>query len=235
MSDRTFLPDRGARLTILCGPYGTGKSECAVALARRTAPPVTLIDLDVVNPYFRSREARSVLEAHDVEVIGNSLGIDAGIDLPAIPGVVAPRLRDTDRRVIVDLGGDPAGARAIRQFRAHIPTEDTDVLYVANPYRTANGDVEATIASIGAIEGEIGVRCTGLINNAHLLSETTCEHLLRGDRLCREVGDRIGLPVVYVAARGSVFEDCRARGAAPAGVALELFGALRQNWMDQGR
>ena len=225
----------GGRIAILCGHYGTGKSECSIALARTLPAPVTLIDLDVVNPYFRSREARAVLEADGIAVIGNSLGIDTGVDLPAIPGSIVPALRDQQRRVVIDLGGDPVGARAIRQFRPRIPTEDTDLLYVVNAFRPGNRDSDTTVASIREIEQSVGLKCTGLINNSHLLGETTVDHVMSGDRLCREVFDATGLPVVWVAARPPVLDACRDAALQPAGMPLPVTGVLRQDWMDSRR
>jgi hypothetical protein len=234
--------ERAYRLFVISGHYGVGKSECSVALAlrfRRKFPDraVTLIDLDVVNPYFRSREARSVLEEHGIVVIGNSLGIDSGVDLPAIPGSVAPALRDPERQVIVDLGGDPAGARALRQFRPSIPTEDTVLLYVFNAYREQNADVLRAEASLRAIEAMAGIPCGGIINNTHLLSQTTREHLLRGDALVRKLGEETGLPVVYHFGRRDAL-----KGSSPssgdgmvnsmAGTAVEITGVLRQTWMN---
>jgi hypothetical protein len=231
----TSSPTGEPRVTIVCGHYGTGKSECSIALVRRAPAPATLVDLDVVNPYFRSREARALLEGEGITVIGNSLGIDAGIDLPAIPGTVVPALTNGDRNVVVDLGGDPVGARALRQFRPSIPTEDTAVLYVVNAYRPGNADATATIASIRAIEGEIGMHCTGLINNSHLLSETTCAHLAHGQAVCADVSAVTGLPIVFTTARAEVLEECRRAEISLAGNSIELSGALRQGWMDQRR
>ena len=231
------------RITMLAGHAGTGKSECAVALALAAVEAgraVTLVDLDVVNPYFRSREARSYLGERNVEVIGNSLGIDVGVDLPAIPGSVAAVLRNNRRWVVVDLGGDAVGARAIRQFRPQIPPEDTAVWYVVNACRPGNRDVSAVVASIRSVEAEIGLRCTGLVNNSHLLEETTCRTVRYGHDLCRGVTDRTGLPVVMWAARPAVIADCADRldrtdpGGAVGGVdsapVLTLGGVLRPTW-----
>ena len=227
------------RVTIVIGHYGTGKSECSVGLslwmrARRPALPITLIDLDVVNPYFRSREARALLAECDIAVIGNSLEIDLGVDVPAIPGTIPPALHDQDRHVIIDLGGDAAGSRALRQFRPHIPTEDTEVLYVVNPFRTENRNAESTLLSIRSIEEEVGLRCTGLVNNGHLLHETVCDHIVHGNDVCRRVTELSRLPVVYVTMRRDLFESCRERIDALEGTAVPLVSALRQDWMNSG-
>jgi len=225
-----------ARLIVIGGHYGVGKSECSVALALRFVEsdpdrPVTLIDLDVVNPYFRSREARSVLEDHGIRVIGNSLGIDTGVDLPAIPGTVAPTLRDPSRRVIVDLGGDPVGARVLRQFRPSIPTEDTLLLYVFNRYREQNRDAATALSSLRSIENVAGLACGGIVNNTHLLSETTCTHLLEGDRVVRQLAELADLPVLYHAAVPALLDGC---DGMTAGHPLTIRSALRQSWMHTG-
>lgn len=222
------------RVIIVCGHYGVGKSECSVALAqllRDDEPnrPITLIDLDVVNPYFRSREARAVLEGCSIEVIGNSLGIDSGVDLPAIPGTITPVLRDQSKLVIIDLGGDPAGARALRQFREVLSETDTEVLYVVNTYRPQTRTVSDIVAMGRAIAAEIELEPTGMISNSHLLHETTCVEVTRGVNLCTEAGLALGIPIAMTAARAEVIASCP---RAVAGRHLPILGDLRSGWMN---
>lgn len=224
------------RITIVSGHYGVGKSEFTIALAskfRSAEPdvPITVIDLDVVNPYFRTREARAVLEALGTRVIGNSLEIDVGVDVPAIPGSIVPTLHDTAVCTIIDLGGDPVGARALRQFRPHIPPEDTDFFYLVNAYRNEVSTVEKARLSLGAIEGELELKCTGIVNNTHLLHETTCDHLRVGDELCRRLAAEMGIPVVYHAAAEALLESC---GGGLAGEPVVIRETLRQGWMKSG-
>ncbi len=221
------------RLIVVSGPYGVGKSEFSVALAltlKRDLPgkAVTLIDLDVVNPYFRSREARHALEEKGITVIGNSLGIDAGVDLPAIPGSVAPTLRNPDRTVIVDLGGDPVGGRALRQFRPYIPTEDTALLYVFNVFRLQNADAGEAESVMRGIEDVTGLRCGGIVNNTHLLGETSCEHLKRGDEAARALSQTVNIPIFFYSGRKELLERCT---HPMAGAPLYIDGLLRQSWM----
>jgi hypothetical protein len=224
------------RIAIVGGHYGVGKSEFTIALARAMRSedertPITVIDLDVVNPYFRTREARATLEPFGIDVIGNSLGVDTGVDVPAIPRSVIPALRDTGARTIIDLGGDPAGARALRQFRPHIPPEDTTVLFLVNAFRPEVSSLATARASLAAIENELGLSCGGLVNNTHLLHETDCTHLQRGDRLCHEISVATGIPVVFHAATRSILERC---GDRLAGRPITILEALRQQWMKQG-
>lgn len=220
------------RITVICGAYGTGKSECAIALARNRSAEVTLIDLDVVNPYFRSREARRLLEGEGITVIGNSLQIDSGIDLPAISGAVVPALRDPLRRVVVDLGGDSVGARVIRQFLPHLPEDATEILYVVNRYRPENRDVGQTIASLRAIEAEIGLPCTGLISNSHLLHETTCDHIRYGVELCRQVSAETRIPLTFTAGTREHLNVCGGLAGPSVEDYLPLSGVLREAWMN---
>lgn len=223
------------RVTIVCGAYGAGKSECSIALARTLPPPVTLIDLDVVNPYFRSREARALLESEGITVIGNSLGIDSGIDLPAVSGAVAPALRDSQRSVVIDLGGDAAGARVIRQFSPDLPKNSTALLYVVNRYRPDNGTVVQTIRSLREIEAEIGMLCTGLISNSHMLNETGCDHINAGRHLCREVSAETLIPLVITAGLKEHLHSCSGAAGSPAESYLYLSGVLREEWMNTRR
>ena len=224
------------RITIICGHYGVGKSEVSIALAlffrlQDSETPLALVDLDVVNPYFRSREARHILEAQGIRVIGNSLGIDDSVDVPAVPGTIRPLLLDTATRVLIDLGGDAAGARAIRQFRPQIPAEDTELLAVVNRYRPETASVAAVLSSIETIAATVGLRCTGLVNNSHLLHETTTDHLLAGESLCGEVTAATGLPVRYVTATEEILSTL---GSALSGIPVAVGGVLRQAWMKSG-
>lgn len=225
-----------ARITIVGGYYGTGKTEFAVSLALSLAKsqslPVTLVDLDVVNPYFRSREVRPLLEAAGVEVIGNSLGIDKGVDIPAIPASVTAPLKNNQRCAVVDLGGDPAGARAMRQFRAQIPTEDAEFLYVVNVFRSENRSAEAALDSLRSIEAALSLRVTGLVNNTHLLDETTLEHVLLGDEVCREIGSLSDeLPTRYVSALPEILQQLPHRVM---GTRFAIGQYLREEWMHGG-
>ena len=222
-------------LFIVTGHYGTGKSEFSVNFALRKrlreGEEVTLVDLDIVNPYFRSREARAILEEQSIRVVSNSLNIDQGVDLPAISPAVAGSLEDRERTVIVDLGGDPVGARVMRRFRGSVPEEGLEVLYVVNIFRPENRTVAATCDSLGAIQEASGLRISGLINNSHLLDRSRPEHLLAGDRHCRELSELLGLPIRFVSATRALFKACEQMSELPEGERVEIGMHLRQEWM----
>lgn len=218
-------------IEILTGHYGSGKSELAVHLAlrrRQRTEQVLLVDVDVVNPYFRSRERRALLEGHGVQVVANSMAIDQGVDIPAVSAQVYAPLRNPELAAVYDAGGDPVGARILRSFRRLIDPERTDVLCVVNAYRPATRTAEAVVDQIRAIEDAAGLAVTGLINNSHLLEQTEINHVTAGDVLCRMVQDRTGVPIRYVGVPAWLPEPS-ATGLSGEPIAIQMY--LREAWM----
>lgn len=218
------------RVTIVTGHYGSGKSEFSVNLALALAEGfrVALADVDVVNPYFRSRERRELLEQNGVRVVGNQLGIDTGVDLPAVSPEVYGLLRDKETRTIVDAGGDPVGARLLGSMRRNVDPFDTEVLCVVNTSRPETDDAGKTIAMIRGIEAAGGLTVTGLVNNTHMLEHTDWTHLLEGDRICREIRDETGIPIRYAGV------SQRLTATIPdelTGYVLPIAMYLRESWM----
>ena len=189
------------RITILTGHYGSGKSEFAINLALRAdadSRELALVDLDIVNPYFRSRERRSLLEDHGIRVIGNALRQDTGIDIPAISGEINAPLENPQTLTIVDAGGDPAGARLLGRFRKLLDTGETEMLCVVNASRPETSTPEKLKEMIRGIEQTSGLSVRGLVNNTHMLEHTQISHIERGDALCKEVAGDLDIPIRYV-------------------------------------
>lgn len=198
------------RVYIVTGHYGSGKSEFSVNFvlglrARRNA--VALADVDVVNPYFRSREQRELLEHHGIRVISNTMGVDRGLDIPAVSAEVYGPLTDGVTTTVIDAGGDPVGARLLGSFRRLIPLDETEVLCVVNALRPSTRTVDGVIEQIRGIEAASGLRVTGLVNNSHLLEHTSVEQVIAGDLLCGSVTEKTGLPIRYVAALDLVLNE----------------------------
>ena len=125
------------RLTLVTGHYGTGKTEFSVNLALALAAEgarTALADLDIVNPYFRSREQRCLLEAAGVRLIAAAQAL-ADADVPALPAELHALLEDRTVRGVLDIGGDPSGARVLARYRARILEEDYQLLYVVKARR----------------------------------------------------------------------------------------------------
>ena len=186
------------RLTLITGHYGVGKTEFAVNLALALAEEgarVSLADLDIVNPYFRSRERRDLLEAAGVRLVAPSQAL-AGADVPALPAELHAVLEDRTVRGVLDIGGDPSGARVLARYRARILGEDYQLLYVVNAARPEVRTAERSADYLRAIEAVTGLRCSGLVNNTHLCGETGPEDVREGAALAEEVSRMTGVPVV---------------------------------------
>ncbi len=199
------------RLTIVTGHYGTGKTEFSVNLALALAgegAQTALADLDIVNPYFRSREQRELLEAAGVRVVATSRAL-ADADVPALPAELHAVLEDRTVRGVLDIGGDPSGARVLARYRPRILREDYQLLYVVNAARPEVRTAERSAEYLRAIEAVTGLRCTGLVNNTHLCGETGPEDIREGALLTEEVSRMTGVPIVCHAAEARFQERLR--------------------------
>ncbi len=186
------------RLTIVTGHYGTGKTEFSVNLALALAAEgarTALADLDIVNPYFRSRERRELLEGAGVRLIAASQAL-ADADVPALPAEFHAVLEDRSVRGVLDVGGDPSGARVLARYRPRILKEDYQLLCIVNAARPEVRTAERSAEYLRAIEAVAGLRCTGLVNNTHLCGETAPEDIREGAALAEEVSQITGIPVV---------------------------------------
>lgn len=186
------------RLSIVTGHYGTGKTEFAVNLALALAEEgerVMLADLDIVNPYFRSRERKRLLEEAGIRLIATSQAC-TDADVPAIPAELLTILEDRGVRGVLDIGGDPVGARVLARFQPKIVREDYQLIYVLNANRPEVRTAESAIAYLRSIEDVTGLSCSALVNNTHLCGETTAEEVRRGADLAETVSRETGIPVL---------------------------------------
>ena len=186
------------RLTIITGHYGTGKTEFAVNLALHMASrgqTVSLADLDIVNPYFRSRERRDLLSEHGIRLIASSQAC-TDADVPSLPAELNAILDDRQLTGILDIGGDRVGARVLARYRPRIIGEDYQLLYVLNANRPEVRDVGSAIDYLRAIESVTGLVCFGIVNNNHLCGETTADDVRKGAALAQAVSQETGIPIV---------------------------------------
>ena len=187
------------RVEVFIGPVGSGKTEVALnralALARDGAP-VSFIDLDLVDPYFRARDARAALQAAGVRVVAPGDEWNA-VDLPLLVPEVFAALSGGDR-VVVDAGGDVAGALAVRQL-VHLLPAETAVYLVVNPYRPSTRTPDEIVAVRDALEDAARWRITALVANPHLRLATTPQIVRHGWEIVRQASARMGLPVAWTA------------------------------------
>jgi hypothetical protein len=188
------------RVTVFVGHFGSGKTEIALNGALELASAgsrVTLADLDVVKPYFRSRSARAILSHAGVDLLAPT-GANVHADLPIIVPQIRSHLRDDHSRLIMDVGGDDVGARVLGSLSDVIPFDDTDCLLVLNFRRPSTPDPERAVAMVREIEAVGRVPVSGLISNTHLMDETTPEVVLDGYRQALETARLAETPLVAV-------------------------------------
>ena len=191
------------RVLLLCGHYGSGKTNIAVNLAqsiKREYPTVTLADLDIVNPYFRSKDSAAELEAAGIRLICSNYA-NSNVDIPALPPDLYALTDDRRMRAVIDVGGDDRGALVLGRLAPAILAEnDYEMLMVINCYRPLTRDAASTIEVMREIELAGGIRFTALVNNSNLGVETTAEDVLSSMRYADEVAAMSGLPVVMTTA-----------------------------------
>jgi len=190
-------PDR--RILVVTGHYGSGKTEFCVSLALRLAEKgfgpyrrLALIDLDIANPYFRSRERKALLEAAGVSVYGNAYEHEITAELPALGANIRAPLEDEDCRVIIDVGGNDTGALVLNQFGKYLGPDDALFLIVVNANRPETRDLDGAMEHLEAIERKTGRHIDGVINNCHLLLETDAGCVEKGHRLCQALCEATG-------------------------------------------
>lgn len=199
------------RITVFVGHFGSGKTEIALNTALDVAArgePVTLADLDVVKPYFRTRAARGLLEGFGIDLVAPDAE-HVFADLPILVPRIRGAIRDPGRRLILDVGGDDVGARVLGSLADVIPAAETDCWLVLNFRRPSTPDVGAAVTMAREIEAVGRLAVSGLVSNTHLMAETTAELAREGYLLAVETGERLGVPVVAVAASAELAPELR--------------------------
>ena len=190
------------RVTLFCGHYGSGKSNLAVNFAlrlREQGKPAALADMDVVNPYFRSADSRTQLEAAGVEVVSLPFA-NSNVDLPALPSAIYGLVQRRDVFTVLDVGGDDRGALALGRFAPYIREEnDFDMLAVINLRRPLTTTAGEALDVMREIELAAGLPFTGIVNNTNLGRETTAETVLSSVKEAEKLSRLAGLPVVFTA------------------------------------
>ncbi len=195
---------------MLVGSFGGGKSELSLNLALDAAArgKCTLIDLDVVNPYFRTSERGDVLEKAGVELISPPYALKKIEILSVSPRVYAAFTRG-EGTVIFDVGGDHIGAVALGQYKPNfdaIPPENLHVLFVVNPLRPLSADFDSAMSMLQKIQLVSRLNVTGIVNNGNLAGMTEPEHVLMGYELVKQLSEATGIPVWGTCGRPDILE-----------------------------
>jgi len=189
---------------IVVGNYGSGKTELSLALARKlgaNSGNVALVDLDIVNPYFRSAEQADLLRSEGITVIMPSFALSS-VDIPALPAEIQTVFEPGRyRHVVIDVGGDDVGATALGRYYPFIqPIRDQlCMLYVVNPFRPLSGTKEDIVSLFSLIAQRARQTPDMLVNNANLQRQTTADDLIQAQSLLEAVSNDLAIPIGAVA------------------------------------
>ena len=186
------------RLTLFAGHYGSGKTNIAVNYAIRLAKEgkkVCIADLDIVNPYFRTKDSEAELDAMGIDLICSRFA-NSNVDLPALPAESYRLVQDKTTFGVIDIGGDDRGAYALGRFADAIVAEgDYRMAFVLNCYRPLTATVEDAVTILREIETAAGIPFTCIVNNSNIGVETTKETVLDSVAFAEAVSRATGLPI----------------------------------------
>ena len=197
-----------ATVTIFAGGFGSGKSELAInhALERNLfADNVILADLDLVNPYFASRDVKDLLEASGIRVLAPAGELSYG-DVPSIPAEIIGALRGNDE-IIIDVAGDEVGSMVLGYLSRYIKECDYRFYLVLNPYRPFAQDLDCVMELKYLLESAAHLTFTGLISNPNLMDETSPEMIRNGHQIVVEYARAMKLPVSWLSAEEKFYDD----------------------------
>ncbi len=202
------------RITLLCGHYGSGKTNIALNIAyelKNTYENVAIADLDIVNPYFRTKDSAEELKNRGIRLIVSEYA-GTNVDIPALPQDMYALTDDKTLKAVIDVGGDDRGALALGRISDEILAEnDYDSLLVINKFRPLTPDLESTLEVMAEIEAAGKIKFTGIVNNSNLGNETTAEDVLSSLGYAEEVSKATGLPIVATTVDKKLFSKLQGK------------------------
>ncbi len=223
---------KSKRITLFAGHYGSGKTNIAVNYAlwlKENHDKVVIADLDIVNPYFRSKDSEQQLEARGIHLISSEFA-NSNVDVPAMPSEAYSIIDDKSIRAVIDVGGDDRGALAMGRYAPAILGEnDYEMLLVINKYRPLTRDCASTIAVMKEIETACQMKFTGIVNNSNLGDETTEETVLSSAAYAEEISAASGLPIRMTTVKKDLYDKLKEKVVNC--TAIKLY--VKQSWAEQ--
>lgn len=215
----------------IVGHFGSGKTEFSIHLAlelRKIHEDVAAVDLDIINVYFRLREQEALLKKKGIQLYSSSVRNDT-LDIPALDaGIYAP-LENPNTWAVVDVGGNPSGARALGRYAPYFQEGSYDTFLVINANRPETETAEQVIRFLEGIEMKGRIRVTQLVNTTNMLKETSVEDLLRGYELVQRVSEETGIPIWGSACLSHLVPALQKKGMP--GRILPMNLLFRSDWM----
>lgn len=202
-----------SRIRIFTGHFGSGKTEISINYALNLAKQgkkVSLIDLDIVNPYFCVRDLRDELEAQGVRVISANPHF-SNAELMVVPAEVLSAFNDKSSEVVFDVGGDDMGAIALGQYNRYFREEGYDMYFVVNNMRPFTSDEQGTEEYIRAVEASSRLKVSYLVSNTNLSYETEIEHIIKGDVGVTELSKKLNIPYKFTVCRKDLVDSIKGK------------------------
>ena len=196
-----FMPKR---LTLFAGHYGSGKTNIAVNYAihlKNEGYPVVIADLDIVNPYFRTKDSEKELKENNIELLCSPYA-GSNLDIPSLPQEMYRAVQDKNTYAVMDIGGDDAGAVALGRFAPFIKEEDNfEMIFVVNFYRPLTRTADEALTIMREVEEASHLKFTSIMNNSNLGEDTSAEDIISTDAEAERLSEISGLPLVMTSVR----------------------------------
>lgn len=203
------MDNKEKRVTLFAGHYGSGKTNLAVNYAvrlREKHEHVVIADLDIVNPYFRTKDSAEILKSRGIEVISPEFA-NSNVDLPALPAELYGVVQNRQRYAVLDIGGDDRGAYALGRYAPYILEEnDYEMIFVANFCRPLTQTPKEALEVMREIEQAGGIPFTAIVGNTNLGKLTDAVVVGEGMKKAEELSKRCGLPVLFTAVEKTLAE-----------------------------
>lgn len=200
------------RTTVFAGHYGSGKTNVAVNYAlwlKKFEQNVSVADLDIVNPYFRTKDSAKVLEKSGIKLISSEFA-NSNVDTPALPGEIYSVFDDKSVYSVLDVGGDDRGALALGRYVPRLLEENNyEFLFVINKFRFLTKDAGSTIEVMREIEEASKLRFTAIVNNSNIGEETTKEDVLSSAKYANEVSALTGLKIKMTTVKSDLYDSLK--------------------------
>ena len=200
------------RITILSGHYGSGKTNIAVNLAfdlKKLYNKVAIADIDIVNPYFRTKDSEEQLKNAGIRLICSEYA-NSNVDIPALPQDMYSVTDDKSVHAILDVGGDERGALALGRLVPKIKEEnDYDMFYVINKFRPLTRDIPSAKEVFDEIENACKLKFTGIINNSNLGRETTAEDVISSVEFAENLAKTLNLPLIFTSVTEELYDKVK--------------------------
>ena len=201
------------RIVIFAGHYGSGKTNISVNhalyLKENGFSKTVIADLDIVNPYFRTKDAKELFNEKGIKLISPEYA-GTNVDLPALPAEAYSIIHDKTINAVIDLGGDDRGALAMGRYREEILKENNfEMFFVLNMYRPLTRTVSDAISVMREIEEASKMKFTAIINNSNLGELTTKEDILSSVKFADELSKKTSLPIAMTTVKDTLFNEVK--------------------------